>query len=408
MLYHLNELKNAALYPTQMWLDAINVLASSVPEELNPYASFIAASTEVMSRSIQTFPKPHFNINSVERGGEKIRVVERDVITKPFCRLKQFQRYKGNKALNAQDPQVLIVAPLSGHFATLLRDTVAAMIPHHDVYITDWQDARHIPLKEGEFTFNTYIDYLLDFIRYLGRDCHVMAVCQPSVPLMCAVSLLAENNEDCQPKTMTLMGGPIDTRINPGKVNQFSVDHSLGWYKANTITTVPPPYAGTGRQVCPGFLMLRGFLSLNPERHTDAVYKFYENLMKGDSGNTEMHKAFYNEYRSVLDMPGEYFIDSIRIAFKEYALPRGLLVWRGYPIRPSKIRKTALMTVEGELDDISCVGQTYAAHGLCENLPKDMHYSYVQKGVGHYGIFNGRRWRTEIQPRVAKFIKNFN
>lgn len=407
MLYHLHEIKNAALYPTKIWLEAINAFASSVPEELNPYASLVTASTEVFSRSIQTFPKPNFNIQSINRDGVDLQIAEKEVMIKPFCTLKQFQRYKEKKLIKNKDPRVLIVAPLSGHFSTLLRDTVAAMLPFHEVYITDWQDARHIPLKEGNFNFNSYVDYLLDFIRYLGPDCHVMAVCQPSVPLLCAVSLLAEYDEECQPKTMTLMGGPIDTRINPGKVNEFSMEHSLQWYKENVIATVPPPYEGRGRQVCPGFLMLHGFLSLNPQRHHDAIHKFYENLVKGDSESAQAHKAFYDEYRSVLDMPGDYFIDSIRIAFKEHSLPQGLLVWRGYPIRPGQIRKTALLTVEGELDDISCVGQTYAAHALCNNLPENMHHSYVQKGVGHYGIFNGRRWRNEIQPHVAKFIRKY-
>lgn len=408
MFYHLNELKNAVLSPTKLWSDTINVLASSIPEELNPYISIVTANTEMLSRSLQTFPKPRFGIKTVPRDDITLTIKERNVMVKPFCTLKKFDRYDGEKLFGSKEPPLLIVAPLSGHFATLLRDTVRAMLPHHEVYITDWHDARHIPLKEGEFTFNSYVDYLLDFIRYLGRNCHVLAVCQPSVPLLCAVSLLAENNEKCQPKTMTLMGGPIDTRINPGQVNTFSYEHSLEWYKKNVIDSVPPPYEGYGRRVCPGFLMLYGFLSLNAQRHNESMQKFYDNLIKGDAESVEAHKAFYNEYRAVLDMPGDYFLDSIRIVFKEHLLPKGLLVWRGYPIRPGKIRKTALMTVEGELDDISCMGQTEAAHELCHNLPEKMHYHHVQPNVGHYGIFNGRRWRQEIQPRVAEFIRTFH
>lgn len=408
MLYHLNELKKATLSPAKLWSDTINTFASFIPDEFNPYISIVTANTEILSRSLETFPKPKFGITTVERNNIPLKILERNIIVKAFCTLKKFDRYEGEKCRDFKDPRLLIVAPLSGHFATLLRDTVKAMLPHHEVYITDWHDARHIPLKEGKFTFNTYIDYLLNFIRYLGRDCHVLAVCQPSVPLLCAVSLLAEYNEKCQPKTMTLMGGPIDTRINPGPVNTFSLEHSLDWYKRNVIDTVPPPYEGYGRRVCPGFLMLYGFLSLNTHRHNEAMKKFYENLIKGDSESTEAHRTFYNEYRAVLDMPEDYFLDSIRIAFKEHLLPKGLLVWREYPVRPNQIRKTALMTVEGELDDISCVGQTQAAHDLCSNLSEKMRQHYVQPGVGHYGIFNGRRWRQDIQPRVAEFIRAFD
>lgn len=408
MLYHFHEFKKAAMLPARAWSDAVNILASSFPAEVNPYANLMTATSEVVGRSVKTYTKPEFGITSVIRQGIEVSIVEKKTIVKPFCTLRHFERHLKGKAVDFKDPKVLICAPYSGHFATLLRDTVRAMLPDHDVYITDWHDARYVPLKEGVFNFQTYVDYLLDFIRYLGPNLHVIAVCQPSVPLLAAVSLLADYDEACQPKTMTLMGGPIDTRINPGKVNKFANEHSLDWYVQNLTTHVPHVYEGAGRTVCPGFLMIQGFMSLNLERHQEASFKLFENLVKGDSEGADSHKKFYDEYRAVLDMPADYYIDSIRIAFKDFLLPQRQLLWRGYLVLPSKIEKTALFTVEGELDDISCVGQTAAAHDLCDRLPQSMHHSLIQMGVGHYGIFNGRRWREQIQPRIAEFIREFD
>lgn len=408
MLYHLNEFKNAAMMPTKLWSDAVGVFASVMPETAAPYSTIISATSQVISRSVAVFDRPQFGLSETVRGGEVLTVVENKTMIKPFCTLLHFQRYSKGIPVSYKDPKVLICAPLSGHFATLLRDTVRAMLPYHEVYITDWQNARNVSLKEGSFGFQTYMDYLLDFIRYLGKGLHVIAVCQPSVPVLSAVSMLAEYNEPCQPRTMTLMGGPIDTRINPGPVNRFSEEHSMLWYKNNLITKVPKPYLGAGREVCPGFLMLQGFMSLNVQRHQEANFNLFSKLIQGDKEGAEAHKRFYDEYRAVLDMPGEYYLDSIRVAFKEHLLPRGLLTWRGYLVQPDKIRKTALMTVEGELDEISCVGQTYAAHDLCSKLPNSMRSHYTQIGTGHYGIFNGRRWREEIQPLIACFIKEHN
>lgn len=408
MLYHLHELKNAAMLPTKIWSDAINIMASSLPEEMNPYSNLMTATSEIVGRSIKTFSKPEFGLKTAIRDGVEVSIVEKKTIIKPFCTLLHFERQLKNKAVDFKDPKVLICAPYSGHFATLLRDTARAMIPDHDVYITDWHDARHVPMKEGEFNFQTYVDYLLDFIRYLGPNVHIIAVCQPSVPLLAAVSLLADYEEECQPKSMTLMGGPIDTRINPGKVNEFANDHSLDWYTQNLTTVVPHTYEGGGRRVCPGFLMIHGFMSLNIERHKEASVNLFQDLVKGDSEGADAHKKFYDEYRAVLDMPAHYYIDSIRIAFKDFSLPQRQLLWRGYLVLPSKIERTALMTIEGELDDISCVGQTAAAHDLCDRLPKSMHATHIQMGVGHYGIFNGRRWREQIQPKIAAFIREFD
>lgn len=407
MLYHLYALKNAALLPAHIMSENVDMWMSRIPNNTR-YGPLITASTKIIERSTRVFTKPEFGIKEVDRNGVPLTIKEGDVMLKPFCHLKRFQRFYENKQEVLDDPKVLIVAPLSGHFATLLRDTTNAMLPYHDVYITDWMDASHIPLKEGVFNLQNYIDYLLDFIRYLGEKVHVIAVCQPSVPVLCTVSLLAEYNEPCQPRSMTLMGGPIDTRINPGKVNEFANEYSMEWFKHNLITTVPGFMKGADRQVCPGFLMLSGFMSLNPDRHKEAGFKLFEHLVRGDQEEAEAHNRFYDEYRSVLDMPAEYYLDSIRMAFKEHSLPRGVYNWRGYLIDPRHIKNTALLTVEGELDDISCPGQTLAAHDLCSSLPASMKFQHLQEGVGHYGIFNGRRWRQNIQPKIAEMIRNFN
>lgn len=408
MLYHLHELKKAALLPAHTWSEMMEAWTGGIPDDINPYGRLLSASSKIVERSTRVFTKPEFGIKEIERDGETLTINEVNVMVKAFCKLKYFQRIRGSKLETFNDPKVLIVAPLSGHFATLLRDTTKAMMPHHEVYITDWIDASQVPLKEGIFNLQNYIDYLLDFIRYLGPNLHIIAVCQPSVPVMCATSLLAEYNEPCQPRSMTLMGGPIDTRINPGKVNEFAAEHSLGWFKDNLIVKVPKYRAGADRLVCPGFLMLTGFMSLNIERHKEAGFKLFEHLIRGDQEEAEAHKRFYDEYRSVLDMPGEYYLDSINAAFKVYSLPRGLFTWRGYLISPHKIKNTALFTVEGELDDISCPGQTLAAHDLCSSIPSSMKFQHVQEGVGHYGIFNGRRWRQIIQPKIAAMIREFN
>ncbi len=405
MLYHLNEFKNAALQPTHMWSEALDLLMTSVPGEQGPFSKMVSASAEMVERSTRIFPKPEFGINTVERGGDILSIEEHRVMMKPFCSLVHFRRFIKNRPFQSKDPKVLIVAPLSGHFATLLRDTARAMIPDHDVYITDWVDAKQVPLKEGIFSFDHYVDYLLDFIRYLGKDLHLIAVCQPSVPVMCVTSLLAEYKEPCQPKTMTLMGGPIDTRINPGKVNEFAQEHSIDWYRRKLIAKVPHYYPGGGRRVIPGFVMLTGFMSLNLERHQEANVKLFQHLIQGDDESAEAHRKFYDEYRAVMDLPEDYFLQSIDYAFMRYLLPKGMMTWRGYLIRPDKITNTALLTVEGELDDISCPGQTYAAHDLCTSLPRSMKAHHFQEGVGHYGIFNGRRWRQIIQPRIAEFIR---
>lgn len=404
MLYHLHEFKNSALWPAHVWSEATDIFLKALNAD-DPYSRFLSASSQVIERTTRIFPRPDFGIKTVERDGITLELEEEIVKIKPFCQLRYFKRMIDGKPFENDDPIVLMVAPLSGHFATLLRDTVRAMASHHNVYITDWNDAKEVPLREGPFTFENYVDYLLDFMRFLGDRTHIIAVCQPAVPVICATSLLAEYKEECQPLSMTLMGGPIDASINPGKVNIFAKEHDQAWYRRNLIAVVPSYYKGGGRAVCPGFIMLTGFMNLNLERHQEASFNLYKHLIVGDQDNAEVHRRFYDEYRAVLDLPADYFLESVKHAFQEFSLPRGKMTWRGYPVRPEAIKKTALLTVEGELDDISCPGQTYAAHGLCPNIPARKKFFHFQKEVGHYGIFNGRRWRTQIQPVIAEFIQ---
>lgn len=391
------------------------MMASSMDAFLKPYDQMLSdipfwtvmtAANEFLERGTRIFLKPEFDIDHVLRQGQKLSIREQDICVKPFCTLKRFARFDKKTEFKSNDPKVLIVAPLSGHYASLLRDTIKSAAHDHDVYVTDWHNARNISLAQGNFTLDNYIDYLLDFIRLLGEEeLHIIAVCQPAVPVLAAVSLLATHKENCQPASMTLMGGPIDTRINPGEVNEFSTNHSIEWMRRNIITRVPLYYEGAGREVCPGFAMLNGFMSLNIDRHKMATIKLFEYLIQNDGDSAVAHRKFYDEYRSVLDMPAQYFLDSIHTVFHEHLLPKGAMEWRGYAVRPQDIKRTALMTVEGELDDISCVGQTKAAHDLCKNLADYKQDHHMQIGVGHYGIFNGRRWRSEIYPKIARFIQ---
>ena len=297
---------------------------------------------------------------------------------------------------------MLIVAPLSGHFSTLLRDTVRTCLQDFDVTITDWTDARLVPLQNGDFTLDNYVDYLLDFFQCLGSDVHVLAVCQPVVPVMMATSLLAQRNQPT-PASMILMGGPVDTRINPGQVNTFATTHSIEWFKRNIINTIPSYYPGAKRRVCPGFIMLNGFMLLNIDKHQDSSWKLFQNLIKGDEDKIEKHIKFYDEYRAVMDIPATYFLNSMQHVFQEFSLPLGKMTWRGKVIDLAAIEKTKLFTIEGELDDISPPGQTEAAHDLCPNISNNHKAHYLQKEVGHYGIFNGSRWRENIYPRIVDF-----
>ncbi len=332
------------------------------------------------------------------------------MLAKPFCRLLRFKRFSDRPELLAsmkQQPTVLVVAPLSGHHATLLRDTVRTLLRNHKVYVTDWVDARMVPMSEGDFGLDDYIDYIRDFIRHIGADeLHVMSVCQPTVPVLAAVSLMAADGEKT-PRSLVMMGGPIDARRSPTAVNNLATQNPLSWFENNVIHTVPFPYPGHGRQVYPGFLQHAGFLSMNPSRHVMSHWDFYTNLVKGDLQDAESHRRFYDEYNAVLDMPAKYYLDTIHTVFQEFLLPRGEWKVRGQTVTPAAIGETALLSIEGELDDIAGLGQTEAAQQLCTGIDEAHRRHLVVEGAGHYGIFSGRRWRDVVYPQVREFIARY-
>jgi len=406
MLYHFHELQHAVLGPYRAWLKASRTALT--PFHQTPYGRPMAAGLEVAERLIRRYGKPEFEILHAKVPGhnddQPVRVREEIADETPFCNLLHFKK----DGVSGQ-PKVLLAAPLSGHYATLLRGTVEAMLPEHDVYITDWIDARDVPVGAGAFHLDDYIELMSWYFQLLGPDCHVVAVCQPSVPVLAAVALQAEDiaqgKPGVVPRTMTLMGGPVDTRENPTSVNDFAKEHDLSWFKSHSIHSVPLIYPGFGRRVYPGFLQLQGFLGMNIDRHMNAHMDHFWHLVKGDGDGASQHRKFYDEYMSVMDLPAEYFVETIQAVFHDHALPKGELMYRGRRVNPAAIKDVALMTVEGELDDISGVGQTAAAHTVCPEIPETMRARIVQKGVGHYGIFNGRKWRGIIQPQLADFIK---
>jgi len=401
MLYALHEMQRFAWAPARMMAEAGRQAASNplLPMAWHPAGRAVGAFCELFERVSRKHGKPEFGIRHVSSGGRTLAVRERVVASTPFCDLLHFERER-----RTGDPVVLVVAPLSGHFATLLRDTVRGLLAEHDVYITDWQDARQVPAGRGPFSLDDYIEMLLDFLARLGPEVHLVAVCQPSVPALAATALLAAAGK-AAPRSLVLMGGPIDTRVGVTKVNEFAGSHSRRWFEQMLIQTVPPPYPGFGRRVYPGFMQLSGFMGMNLDRHVGAHLRMFEHLVTGDGESAEAHRSFYDEYLAVMDMPAEYFLETVQRVFQEHHLPRGLFTHRGAPVDTAAIRDTALMTVEGERDDISGVGQTEAAHRLCPNVPPERRRHRLQAGVGHYGIFNGRRWRQEILPDVADFIR---
>jgi poly(3-hydroxybutyrate) depolymerase len=387
---------NARIFSQQgSWLSAL------------PGASSISAGNELLYRIGKDYEKPEFGIHAIRVDGHDVPLIEKVALDKPFCRLLRFKRYAddaGNIARMKDQPTVLVVAPLSGHHATLLRDTVRTLLPDHKVYITDWVDARMVPAEAGGFTLDDYVGYIEEFIRHIGAaNLHVISVCQPTVPVLAAVALMAARGE-ATPKSLVMMGGPIDTRESPTAVNNLATKKPLAWFQGNVIHTVPQNYPGRGRRVYPGFLQHAGFMAMNPERHFESHREFYEDLVKGDLDDAESHRRFYDEYNAVLDMPAEYYLDTIRIVFQEFLLPRGQWTVAGERVLPAAIRDTALLTIEGELDDISGEGQTRAAHKLCVGVADADRAHYTVPGAGHYGIFSGRRWRQQVYPQVRDFI----
>ncbi len=403
MLYQLYELNYNAAQPLNFFAQALQAALKSpfFPGGQSEMGRLIGASAEMLERSTRRFGKPAFGLTETTIAGETITVTEDIAMAKPFCELRHFVR-----GVERDDPKVLIVAPLSGHHATLLRGTVKALLPHHDCYVTDWVDAKQVPVSDGPFGFDDYVDYVIEFLRFLGPNTHILAVCQPAVPVMAAVSLMAASNDPAQPTTMTLMGGPIDTRAASTAVTKLAEGKPLSWFENTVIQTVPFTYPGAGRRVYPGFIQLTGFMQMNLDRHMGAHANLFKHLIRGDGESADATKRFYDEYMAVLDLPSEFYLETVESVFQTHMLPRGLMRVHGELVEPKAIRKTALLTVEGELDDISAPGQTLAAHTLCSGLKPNQKFNLLQKGVGHYGIFNGKRWRDEIMPVVRSWIRN--
>jgi poly(3-hydroxybutyrate) depolymerase len=413
MLYQIHEFQRALLSPLTAWAQATSKSFANPasPFAYVPGATRLSAAYELLYRLGKDYEKPEFNLHQIVKDGHNIPIVEQTIVEKPFCRLLRFKRYADDASAVSQlkdEPVVLVCAPLSGHHATLLRDTVRTLLQDHKVYITDWIDARMVPLEKGEFTLDDYVDYIQTFIRHIGaKNLHVISVCQPTVPVLAAISLMASRGEDT-PRTMTMMGGPIDARNSPTAVNSLATQHSLEWFDNNVIHTVPPNYPGVGRKVYPGFLQHTGFVAMNPERHAASHWDYYQSLLRGDEDDAEAHRRFYDEYNAVLDMDAAYYLDTIRVVFQEFRLAEGTWVVNGEPVRPQDIRKTALFTIEGELDDISGDGQTRAAQDLCSGIPARHKRHFTAEKCGHYGIFSGRRWRTIIYPQLRDFILEHN
>ena len=407
MLYQVREWQRALLKPLT---NAAHHVAQMASSPLNPWAyttagQHVYAGFELLHRLGKEYEKPAFNITTVQVNGKEVAVTERIAIKHAFCNLIEFVRdVPADVAKNS--PSVMVCAPLSGHHSTLLRDTVRTLLQDHNVFITDWVDARMVPLAEGSFGLNDYIYYIQDFIRQLGGKVHLLSVCQPTVPVLAAVSLMASAGEQL-PLSMTMMGGPIDTRHSPTEVNDLATERPLSWFQTNVIYTVPAKYPGYMRHVYPGFLQHAGFVAMNPGRHASSHWDYYLNLLKGDDEDTEQHRQFYDEYNAVLDLPAEFYLDTIQIVFQEHALPRGTWHVNGHRVAPEDIKNIGLLTIEGELDDISGSGQTKAALDLCAGISNADKKHYVAEGAGHYGIFSGRRWREKVYPEVRAFIASF-
>jgi poly(3-hydroxybutyrate) depolymerase len=407
MFYQLYEMNHAAVQPFRAYADAVKLFYTN---PLNPlshthWGRSVAATAELFERTTRRYGKPSFGLVETIVDWKTVPVTEKIVWSRPFCDLIHFERAVPARRL--PDPKLLIVAPMSGHYATLLRGTVEAMMPHADVYITDWTDARMVPVSEGRFDLDDYIDYVIDVLHALGPDTHVMAVCQPSVPVLAAAAIMEARGDRHAPSTMTLMGGPIDTRRNPTAVNILAEEKGVDWFRENAIMQVPWPVPGFTRDVYPGFLQLSGFMSMNLDRHITAHKDFFMHLVKNDGDSAEKHRDFYDEYLAVMDLTAEFYLQTVDTVFVRHALPKGEMTHRGVPVDPAAIRNVALLTIEGENDDISGIGQTRAAHDLCVNIPADMRAHYMQPAVGHYGVFNGSRFRAEIVPRIADFITSY-
>ncbi|OYQ41156.1 polyhydroxyalkanoate depolymerase [Rhodoferax sp. TH121] len=417
MLYQLYETQRSLMEPfSDLALAAAKLYSNPLSlAGQNPFAQRLSAGYDLMHRLGKDYEKPEFGLRTIDVDGVDVAIHERVEITKPFCELRRFKRFTDDPATLSKikgQPVVLIVAPLSGHYATLLRDTVKTMLKDHKVYITDWKNARLVPLEDGEFHLDDYVNYVQEFIRHVQGvygNCHVMSVCQPTVPVLAAVSLMASRGETT-PLTMTMMGGPIDARKSPTAVNNLAMNKSHSWFENNVIYRVPSNFPGAGRRVYPGFLQHTGFVAMNPDHHAKSHYDYFQDLIKGDDASTEAHRKFYDEYNAVLDMDADYYLETIKVVFQDFALVNGTWDVRSPAgklerVKPADIKTTALMSVEGELDDISGAGQTEAVHEICSGVPKSQQRHFEAKGAGHYGIFSGRRWREHVYPQVKAFIQ---
>src|SRR5271165_2130526 len=402
--YQFYEMAHLVLAPARAVSDAAHFAFRNPwnPLSNTPLGKNISAGAELFERMTRRYGKPTFGLDEMEGDGATYPVLEDVVWSRPFCNLLRFVRPDYPRAEG--QPKLLIVAPMSGHYATLLRGTVEAFLPHCDVYITDWADARMAPLAVGSFDLDDYIDYLREILHRLGPGVHTLGVCQPAVPLLAAVALMEASRDPDSPASMTLMGGPIDTRRSPTEVNKLAERRGVDWFRRNCLQTVPFPYPGFGREVYPGFLQLSGFMAMNFDRHVNAHLEMFNHLVKGDGDSAEKHRDFYDEYMAVMDLDAAYYLQTVETVFVRHALPKGEMTHRGVPVDPAAIRNCALLTIEGEKDDISGVGQTYAAHALCINIPDWKKLHHLQLEVGHYGVFNGSRFRKEIVPRILRFI----
>ncbi|MDC9701597.1 MAG: polyhydroxyalkanoate depolymerase [Alphaproteobacteria bacterium] len=408
MLYYLYELNHAVISPFRSAIKGSkNYLSNPFnPLSYTPTGKSMIAMCEMFERATRRYEKPSFDIKSTSSGKKEIEVKEKIIWKNHFCEIIHFSKKLPKE--KHPGPKLLLVAPMSGHYATLLRGTVEALLPDHDVHITDWADARMVPLAKGSFDLSSYIDYIISILHEMGPTTHVIAICQPSVPVLAAISLMEAAGDPARPASMCLIGGPIDTRKNPTSVNKLAEERGLDWFRSNTIVNVPFPHPGAMRQVHPGFLQLTGFMSMNLDRHMNAHYDLFTHLVEGDEDSAEKHRIFYDEYLAVMDLTAEFYLQTVETVFVEHALPQGSMMHRGKHVDTGQVRNVALMTIEGEKDDISSPGQTQAAHDLCHRLPQKMHEHYVQKNVGHYGIFNGSRFCKQIVPRLHDFITRFD
>ena len=405
-MYRLYDIMHYLGIPARRAAQHARTLLRSNPEMLNNFGAARLAEgiVDMYERSTRYVTKPEFNIDKVQVDNEEVRVYQTTVLKKPFGNLVHFTKENQPK----DSPKVLIIAPISGHFATLLRDTVKRMLPKHDVYITDWISVRDVPLSAGSFGLDEYLSYLIDFMHYIGENTHVMAVCQPAVQVVALAAVMDEANDPCVPASIIPMGGPIDPRANKTQVNRFAESYSLKWFETHMLTFVPEGHIGAGRRVYPGFMQITAFINMNPDAHYRAHMQYLEDRINNNQAGIKKHTDFYDEYLSVLDMDDMYFLETVEKIFQTYDLPRGVMKYKGHTIDLKAIRHSALLTIEGEKDDISAPGQSFAAHALCSNLPADMHDHHLQAGVGHYGVFSGSKWRTFVAPKVEEFIRKFD